>query len=728
MENDSIIEAPAPNSIKCQCIVSKLRDSLRYNQPKYSANDYQKEICYGRLTPDLTDVSDEFQQDFSTKIYEQYTWITACPEEARLFCWPCLAFDRKSHMWTSTGVQGIKKDLLARQHSTGVNHIRACISLQKFIKENKQDNNTLSPLTILPKPNNSTTANINKEIIENRQFLKSLIEIVLHMIKMNITTRENFVQLIQLFGKYNLKLQENYKKFESLITNGIDGDIIEAIAQMIIDTTKLKIKDIKHVSIILHVNSHTNKIIVPDRLWTIIRYLDTSSNSICENLINIKSLQNINLSSHCDSIQSDFNCKEKFISLSHDMSSAIASITFLNRIKSETVYIVPATNGQSFFTHLCNSIFHQCYETRAFFTTIVELSNFFMKSSKLISVEVTGDVKAEPTDWALSGKLFQKVLTHRAHFNLLFRKIVSNSLNRDMTEWWNRDTYNTANTFLLSMDQIPFNLYLRLFGDMLPKVEALDAAIRAAKYNIKHCIQLFEHFQSDIAKQRLLFEDMWSDAFQVSSHAGKRSKLGSQKAFLHIHDIVVVELHRKYGELNDILFVDLFDNNLFSEYKKNIPISIVDIFIKSSTTNYGLMMHRELSVMYSQDDMLDAIENQGCIGVANFIRNNSLTTCFVNLYSFVLKTLTLPIWSDITDSKSAIHRISEYQKTQQSSIDWNNIAGKMQNNIDLIVVEKEIINKMLAKSQKDFYDKCIEYLIKINPHKYREFFNYVILE
>lgn len=703
----------------CKCIVTQFSDMKRRSQV-LSAN--KKLICKGRPKPELYTSTDG---KLLTSLYDDFEWLTSCPEDKKLYCWPCLIFERTSYnIWN---VDSVKLFTLIRRvlkkHCTRISHLKAYIQFQQFMKRNDPPCRTQMP-ALQKRP---IIITYTKDlIIQNRSFLSSIIDIVLYMIKQDIVRSDNFVQVSTLFSRHNIYLQKNIYLLHELVADQLLADIIETISRVILNELKMNINNsTKYISILLNATSVSDEIAPTHKLWTTVRYTD-EKDDICEHLIDITDFRTLDLMQHIRTIQTNY--PNKLISISHDIPLTHKLNVFTQQMNEteKSILFVPAT-CHSFFATLACAIFMQCTETRQFFQTIVELSHFFLSSNKLISIEVTGDIAAEPTDWTLTGHLFRKILLHRAQICSLFRKIIANTFIVKEDEWPNTNIYSTINTFLSTMDLFSFNIMLFIFANILPRAESLDDTIRASKYNIKRCIDAVTEFRTISAKRKQLFDAVWLYACDTTNGSVGRNKIETHKTFLKIHDIVQQELDQKYVGLNDLDGMDVLNPDKIPTLKNDIPNAIIENFIQRTSLNYGLAMHRELSVLYSDSDMFEIIQNQGCLGITKYLRENNLISCLTNVHNYFTKIITYPLWPAIPCAiqKSAIYKISEYQKRKNENKNKENGVSvldseRTKNALAIINIENETLNQLIATSR--FYEKCMDNLVNIKPEKYSDHF------
>lgn len=167
----------------------------------------------GRLKPQISKLngpSQNHNRTFNIAWYERKTWLTACDERKKLFCFPCLLFSSDKGPWNNNGYGDLKNLTNAfRFHENSSRHIMACEHLALF--------DTVHIDQVLNESVRIRNEDHNKKVDLNRDILKRLIDCIIFIAKQEIgfrghdesktsTNQGNYRELLKLLAKTILEI------------------------------------------------------------------------------------------------------------------------------------------------------------------------------------------------------------------------------------------------------------------------------------------------------------------------------------------------------------------------------------------------------------------------------------------------------------------------------------------------------------------------------------------
>lgn len=154
-------------------------------------------------------------RSFQNTWYEKYDWLTGSVTLNKLFCWPCILFatNNSDKVWSKCGYSDLKnlsRGLLLHNKST--QHISSNCKLT-LVRKQRQN-----IATAIDNARKTEIENFNARVKENRQILKNLIVITLHLCMQELPfrghdesneslNRGNFKELVILLSKFDTNLK-----------------------------------------------------------------------------------------------------------------------------------------------------------------------------------------------------------------------------------------------------------------------------------------------------------------------------------------------------------------------------------------------------------------------------------------------------------------------------------------------------------------------------------------
>ena len=374
-------------------LISKLRD--------FSKLSFQRKVEVlkaGRPIPELRELHQLTRQKKITRTFQKdwYTkkeWLCGCHLKNRLFCFPCLLFSTADSVWTKTGF---------------------CDLIDLALNEQQRLNVSFH----------------NSKVKENREILKVFINATCFLAKQelafrgndesaNSLNRGNYVELIYTLAENDERLAQHLETSTvfSGLSNRIQNDLIEAVAEVIRSDIR---KDIDEVSFVAIEVDETTDVAQKAQISVIFRYVCESSCKIKEAFLGFDDVSDDRRASaiiaeYIFKALQKYNCDEKLVAQTYDGASVMSSE--LHGVQSKIKAKVPEATFTHCYAHKLNFVLlhsAKCIpDSKIFFKTLEGLSAFFSKSTKrtqLLNEVVKRRIpRASPTRWSSNSRLLQTV-------------------------------------------------------------------------------------------------------------------------------------------------------------------------------------------------------------------------------------------------------------------------------------------------------------------------------
>ena len=258
----------------------------------------QEIIRKGRPTPVLKNKVKT--RTFQKKWYDDIDWLCGSSITEKLYCWPCLLFKPKAtQSWTGAGYSNFRNILTdCKHHSKSLNHLESYKSLKTFGKHDI--------ITAISESAKLANQIHNKEVEENRQYLKRLTNAVLYLCKQELPlrgydegtdslNRGNYRELLECFADIDsvfasrLHNKEGSKQFSG-VSSSIQNDLIQAIGNVISHEIKNEVNKAPFISVQA---DETADCATHAQLSIIIRYVHETK--VCERFLGFYGVSNDNV-------------------------------------------------------------------------------------------------------------------------------------------------------------------------------------------------------------------------------------------------------------------------------------------------------------------------------------------------------------------------------------------------------------------------------------------------
>lgn len=698
------------------------------NQQNFSSHSYEDKLYIvkevKRPVPDLSKRLVTMggvgkpNRGFHNTWYEKYDWLTGSVTLSKLFCWPCILFatNNSDKVWSKSGYSDLKnlsRGLLL--HNKSIQHISSSCKLT-LMRKQKQN-----IATAIDNARKTEIENFNARVKENRQILKRLVDITLHLCMQELPfrghdecneslNRGNFKELVILVSKYDTNLKtflENDNDNRSVFcgtSKTIQNELIDSVAFVV----NKKIEDEISNSLFFSWQvDETTDISCHSQLSVIFRYVingqpverfmgfyDVSSGRSAQDLFEFLSTK-----------FEKFDLHSKLVAQTYDGASVMSGE--LNGLQTKIKSIAP----QALFTHCyahafnlvlsnaCSSI----HQVKVFFSTLSGFSSYFSKSTKRTQVLEQIGGNRIPTNvatrWNFTSRAVLTVNNNRDKLLETFHIIINS---RDFDQKSIREAVGLK-TFLEDAQNIffleTFELIFHQTDIVFSILQNRNTDVVKAKNLLQTTLTKIREFRSNSTYFDSIYEKLDIDALHSKRRKGFEMADKTQQLkqiFFEILDIIANQIEVRFCDIEKLHFFDLLNISKFSIFEKEFPHGL----LKNLTTQYNIFdinqLKSELIVLYGNN----MIEN--CTSpyeMLTYFHDNDLKLCMPELFKLLCIAVVLPVATASTErSFSALKRIKSYIRNKTGQARLSNMA-------------KISIEKAFIKSQDEnvFIEEVIDH-------------------
>nr|CAI5847007.1 unnamed protein product [Callosobruchus analis] len=564
-------------------------------------------------------------------------------------------------VWGKTGYNNLQNLSRAiERHEKSQEHISSSIKFELFGKQNIAN--------LLDTARERDIENFNEKVRENREILKRLIDAVVYLSKEECfrghdetsesDNKGNFKELIDFLKTYDQKLERFLSEATVFVgsSKSIQNDLIESISSVV----KHKIQEeLRSTAFFSWQIDETTDIACKSQLSVIFCYViggfyDVSSGNNAESLYQLLVTE-----------FQEFDLKHKLIAQTYD-GAAVMSGDF-NGLQSKIKNIAPHALFTHCYAHKLNLVLSKVCSgfkgVRIFFSNLSGFSSFFSKSSKrseVLNRMVDRRIPTNaPTRWSFSSRAVVTIESQRRKLIEVFEFI------SESEDFFND---NQALREVYGLRQLLF---------FIDDTDAVSSTEEEAADNPQR-------------KKRKTY-------FNFES-----KRLHYKQIFAQIFVTIIVQLETRFADFSVLQFFDLVNCDNFSTFSKEFPNSLLDILIEQYPIFDHISLKNELSVLYSDKDLLGGAK---CAkDMLLFIFNNNLKFCLPELYKLLSLVLSIPVTSaSVERSFSALKRIKTYNRSKMTQ---DRLSG-----LSLNAIEKHLVSEL--KETDNFYDNVIDYFDKL---------------
>ena len=699
-------------------LVSKLRDFS-----KLSFQSKLEIIARGRPTPDLKDLlqtSERKNRSFQKEWYSRKEWLCGCALKNRLFCFPCLLFSTTNNVWTKTGFFDLKNlpRSLSKHENSNI-HIQSQISLKTFgtsridlaISEQQRLNISLH----------------NSKVKENREILKVLINATCFLAKQelafrgndeseNSTNRGNYVELIYAFAENDGRLAHHLKTSTvfSGLSNRIQNDLIEAVAEVILTDIRNEIQEAPFIAVEV---DETTDVTQKAQISVVLRYVCQTSYKVKEAFLGFDDVSDDRRASAIAKYVlerlDDFNCMEKLVAQTYDGASVMSSE--LNGVQAKIKEKVPEAMFTHCYAHKLNLVLlhsAKCIpECKTFFKTLEGLSAFFSKSTK--RTRLLDDVvkhrlpRASATRWSSNSRLLQTVSMHHTDLLTTFRAIDDDEDN------WDNDSIMKSAGFERWLSKSNTSFLIMIYEEIFNKTDALFRVLQNKAMDIGFCCERISDTIEYVKQQRQEFESFYRRFEQKFTalgfpHTGEDRNVVSIKqkrklTFYNILDDIIVQLKSRFDNFSELSFLGLVDCSKFSEMAQQFDDTKLQSLSKQYVRFFDcIKLKADLIGLYSSQTVRNTCKTPAQL--LNFLHQNDLMQTVPEAAKLLQLILTVPATTaSVERSFSALKRIKTYNRNRTEEDRLSSLAT--------IAIEMERLQR-LRLNKENFYNKVINVFVR----------------
>ncbi|XP_074521239.1 zinc finger MYM-type protein 1-like [Halichoeres trimaculatus] len=669
-------------------------------------------------------------RSFCEANYARNEWLTGSARLNRLFCWPCLLFDRSGSLnnpWSTTGFVDLAN--LARameRHSKSRGRITSELKLKLFGRVRIDE--------ALDQAAAISVTRHNQQVEKNRAILKRLIAAVLYLggqeqafrghseSTSSSGNRGNFMELVQTFAEFDTTMAEHLSSATAFTgtSKTIQNDIIESTAHVIQEEIDKEINAAPFIAIEV---DDTTDISCRCQLTVIVRYVNESG-IICERFLGF---HDISLERDAETIAAvvmktigSYNPETKLICQTYDgascMSGQRGGVQALVKVKCRHALFVHC------YAHKLNLVLAQgtsnIRESRLFFASLDSFHNFFSRSPKrtalLKEVDSIRVLGGSTTRWNFKSRAGHAV--HEGRGSLI------TALDRITAEpGWDKDAIAQSSALRQKLDDFDFMFMLGVFKTIFGLTEPLFQVLQSRALAIRKCEervngtltalkatrstetfnQLYEETVQAVGMPNQLRRKQrcraWADFELGVTPDGEHEDTGPvdayRRLFFQLLDGIVQHMTHRFEDMKCLSFFCVLDNASFKTYSQPAGFPGVEIsqLVKTYPVFDELRLRNELQVIYA-----DTLFHKPPAELLKMLIKDELTSALPEVCKLLRLMLTIPVSSTSAErSFSCLKRIKTYLR--------NSCGQDRLGHLAKISMESSVTQDL--KSRGELYDR-----------------------
>lgn len=689
----------------CECVVESILNRSFSTKPFHEKNSI---IQQGRPTPELPDLTQKlksFTRHFTISSYEKYTWLTGCTKLNALFCWSCLLFGQdRNTSWTKTGYVNLGSfSKAAVSHEQSVGHIRAAYMLVSFgkVRVDTQLDDQLRNVIVFH----------NEKVKQNRELLKRFINAVCFLSKQELAfrghdesetsiNRGNYIELLKYTAEYDPLLKthlETSTVFKG-VSNRIQNDLIEAVANSLLEEIKSEIKDAKFVSVLV---DETTDVSNTAQLSLVLRYIYNGQTK--ERFVGFSDVSENRTASGISEIirqyLTEFDCNDKLIAQSYDGAASMAG--HINGVQA----LIKSTHPQALFIHcyahclnlVLSKTINNISECKIFFSTLNGIAAFFSRSPKrakfLDEFLQRRLPSVSPTRWNYTKRLVNTVYIHRTNLCEVFNAMLRNPNEIES------EILAPVKGYLFCLSEFTFCFLLRTFDKIFSLTDILYNILQTRSFDIVFCRKKIDEMRRTIYSLRSEFESVYAETVKETCEPSKRNNANYKQIYCEIFDNVDGHLEMRFQDYGKLSFLSLvsMEKGKYELYQHHFPQTEFSSLLNSYSGRFDeVRLRNELTVFYSSEEF----KEKSPFELMNILYEKSLHSCFPQLANLIAIMCTIPVsTASVERSFSALKRIKTYSR--------NRTGEKRLSNLALLSIEAALLDDI---RQKDiFFERTVNF-------------------
>ena len=563
----------------------------------------------------------------------------------------------------------------------------------------------------------------NNNVTKNREIMKRYIDVVCFLATQELAfrghdesvssiNRGNYIESLKLLSLYDGALntfQENATVFTG-VSSHIQNDLIESVANVVLQSIKLEISECLFIAILL---DETSDVSNKSQLSSVVR-LVTKSGQIVERFLgytDVSSDRTANrISKHVLNIMETYGCGSKLIAQTYDGAAVMSGE--LNGTQAKVREVYPKVFFIHCFAHVLNLVLSQSVsyikECKIFFAAISGISKFFSHSTKRLDA-LQNIIKlklpnAAPTRWNYNSRIVNAVFQHREDLITFFEEIVEHPEN------WDKDAILSAGGFLNFLTDFSTIFLLNTFNVIFAHTDILYNILQNKYFEINYCVDKINEIKQIISNFREEFTTVFEKTIINTGLPKIKRNLKTQEdinqyfkaLFYEIIDTISIQMSARYENLKCLHFVEVLNNKKYIEYKKIFPqkafdalkLTYGDIFDTVRLTN-------ELIVLYTSTQLHD----KPIFELFNYLKDGDLIEVFPEIFKLCALIITIPYTTaSVERTFSTLKRVKTYPR--------NTISEDRLSALSMLSIEQQQLK--ILKSNSDFYNNVIDIFAKKN--------------
>ena len=560
----------------------------------------------------------------------------------------------------------------------------------------------------------------NSKVKENREILKVLINATCFLAKQelafrgndeseNSINRGNYVELIYTFAENDGRLAHHLETSTvfSGLSNRIQNDLIEAVAEVILTDIRNEIQEAPFIAVEV---DETTDVTQKAQISVVLRYVCQTSYKVKEAFLGFDDVSDDRRASAIAKYVlerlDDFNCVEKLVAQTYDGASVMSSE--LNGMQAKIKEKVPEAMFTHCYAHKLNLVLlhsAKCIpECKAFFKTLEGLSAFFSKSTK--RTRLLDDVvkhrlpRASATRWSSNSRLLLTVSMHQTDLLTAFRAIDDDEDN------WDNDSIMKSAGFERWLSKSNTSFLIMIYEEIFNKTDALFRVLQNKAMDIGFCCERIGDTIEYVKQQRQEFESFYTRFEQKFTalgfpHTGEDRNVVSIKqkrklTFYNILDDIIVQLKPRFDNFSELPFLGLVDCSKFSEMAQQFDDTKLQSLSKQYVRFFDCVkLKADLIGLYSSQTVRNKCKTPAQL--LSFLHQNDLMQTVPEAAKLLQLILTVPTTTaSVERSFSALKRIKTYNGNRTEEDRLSSVAT--------IAIEMERLQR-LRQNKEDFYKK-----------------------
>lgn len=697
----------------------------------------------GRPTPKLelrTERKNGVHRTFNQDNYVRTEWLTASAKLQRLFCWPCLLFDKDScylnNPWVTAGFADLAN--LSRgieRHGKSKSHIDCAVKLKLFGRVRNGQSLHLE--------RSISTKKLNEHVKRNRDILMRLVVAAVYLARQQqafrghsgtpgSANRGNFVELVHAFSEFDATLAEHLDSSPvfSGMSSTVQDDITESIAHVIQNETDKEI----HTSPFIAVQvDDTSDISNRCHLSVVIRYVDEKGN-VCERFLGFFDISSDRDAETITSVVmraiENYSPTQKLVCQTYDGSSC----------RSDVPASVRARCPHALFIHCCahklNLVLAQGTSSipaaKLFFAGVDAFYKFFSRSRKSLALlcevdRAVGGPGGSAVRWDFNNRGVHAIHDGRTTLCIIFDKIMTES-------GWDTETIAESSALKQKLEDFNFTFLIGVFHSIFGLTEPLCQVLQGNMLDIKKCL---DHIKSTIGALKATgtdetFTDIYDKTVQTVGEPVpqvKRRRHGPENVeqgvnphqegatvaffrclYFQIVDAIVLHMVQRFADMEHLSFFRVLEHTSFATFCKPtaFPSSELAQLVKIYPFFDEQKLRNELHTLYN-----NRLLHKPAGELLQFLIKDDLQGTLSEIYKLLQLMLTIPTASASGEhSLSCLKRIKTYLR---------NTRGQDR----LVSLAKISVNSVVVEDLKDrgnFYDMVINHFATMRDGRTALFF------